>query len=98
MGSKFKTYEIVKVSSSQMRVHEIAGKEGVILGKDLGDNGVWGYSIALPEGSWFVYEYEISSTGKFSSEEVCFKDSPITISVDKKGQGDIRDKTHEDDD
>lgn len=67
---KFDFFEIVKVSSSPAeRYVEVAGQEGVVIGK-AEELGTVVYAVSMSDGlSWQILESELEATGKYSSRE-----------------------------
>jgi len=91
----FNFYEVVKVTSNPSDdISEVADQEGVVLGRaEEGDCCV--YAISFPNGdTWQIEEYDLESTGKFSSKEEIYSGESVKIAVDPEtGEGYVKEKS-----
>lgn len=99
MKTKFEFDEVVKVTVLNDRIRKIYGREGWVSGKSYADDGSnkIGYSISFPEGSWFVFENEIESTGKFVNSEDHKSVDSVRVRVLPDGSGELIEKSGDED-
>jgi len=93
MKNKFDYYEIVKVESNDPELSKINGLEGAILGISKNDSTKQiAYSVHIFKfaSSWFIFEKDLITTGKYSKKEDFHAGESIKVNVDPEtGEGKI---------
>lgn len=86
MNPKFKFEEMIEVVCQKCQAY---GKKGLITGSSRGDDGTWFYTISSTtgEGTYFVAENQIKTTGFFGDHEQLMSGKNIRVNVTKKGKG-----------
>lgn len=89
--SKFNFYEKVKLLPKSKKEQYLYGKEGVVLGKSLTNEG-WEYLISydLKKLPIAFLEFEVESLNSFAKKETHFPGDRIIINVNQDNEGSIK--------
>lgn len=92
MSHKFEFYEIVRINEFHDHLEDVTGLEGVVLGINQNEDGMWYYGVSLHKLNevWMFSEKSLETTGKKSKREDLYDGTSISVSVNSQtGEGKI---------